>query len=459
MLKINSTKFSYLILFAIVGIHIFALSKLIFFPYPEFFIHPYLTAHGLIPYKQILDQHFPGLMFFPLNFATLGMQTAQAARIWSWGVVAIEHVLLFICARKLFKSNAKALFSNLLFLAWHPFFEGWVFWIDSILPVFLLAAFYFLISQPIKKKDIFWAGIFLGLASVFKQVVVPLSVLVALALFFRLKKKEDVIYFLLGYLPAPLLMVIYFWSLGAFGDFWYWTVIYNLTVFSKYGGQAATTSQLLRFVFVYGLSLVALVNAKLRKTTFWLFVFILGGLASVLARFDFVHLQPSLPFVAIASVAGVGFLLSKAKLRLVLPLYLLAAVYLLSVFYKSHIGNKTLFFDEGTLRIADKVRELTTPGEKIFVYAAPAHLYQLTETLPAGDVLVMHFPWFFRVTQRRILEGLIKDKPRVIVSDPKVIIQGQSIVESSSNIFAYLLENYQLTDKIGSTEILIRKEK
>src|SRR3989304_10216954 len=119
MSKINFSKFSILILFVIIVIHIFALSKLIFFPYPEFFIHPYLTANGLIPYKQILDQHFPGLMFFPINFATLGMQTAQAAKIWSWGVVALEHFLIFVCARKLFKSDAKALLSNLVFLAWH----------------------------------------------------------------------------------------------------------------------------------------------------------------------------------------------------------------------------------------------------------------------------------------------------------------------------------------------------
>src|SRR3989304_2280496 len=195
MPKINSKSLVFIILAAIVGIHIFTLSKLIFFPYPEFFIHPYLTAHGLIPYKQILDQHFPGLMFFPINFATLGMQTAQAAKIWSWGVVALEHFLIFVCARKLFKSDAKALLSNLVFLAWHPFFEGWVFWIDSILPVFLLAAFYFLISQE-KRMHLFWAGLFLGLASVFKQVVVPLSMLVAIALYFREKKKQNLIYFL-----------------------------------------------------------------------------------------------------------------------------------------------------------------------------------------------------------------------------------------------------------------------
>jgi len=122
MSKINFSKLSFVFLAIVIVIHIFALSKLIFFPYPEFFIHPYLTANGLIPYKQILDQHFPGLMFFPINFASLGMHTAQAARVWSWGIVALEHLLIYVCARKLFKSSTRALLSNLLFLAWHPFF-------------------------------------------------------------------------------------------------------------------------------------------------------------------------------------------------------------------------------------------------------------------------------------------------------------------------------------------------
>ncbi len=61
-----------ILLLFIILIHIFITFKLIFFPYPELFIYPYLTNHGLLPYKQILDQHFPGLMFLPINFNNLG---------------------------------------------------------------------------------------------------------------------------------------------------------------------------------------------------------------------------------------------------------------------------------------------------------------------------------------------------------------------------------------------------
>ena len=72
---------SKLILVLILITHVFILTKLVFFPYPELFIYPYLTNHGLKPYSQILDQHFPGLMFLPINFDNLGMNNEVSARI------------------------------------------------------------------------------------------------------------------------------------------------------------------------------------------------------------------------------------------------------------------------------------------------------------------------------------------------------------------------------------------
>jgi len=142
MSKINFSKLSFVFLAIVIVIHIFALSKLIFFPYPEFFIHPYLTANGLIPYKQILDQHFPGLMFLPVNFDNLGVNDEYIARIWLIAVVVITQLLLFLISKEILKSNKKALIVNLLYLIWQPFFEGWVLWLDTFLPLFLLPAYH-----------------------------------------------------------------------------------------------------------------------------------------------------------------------------------------------------------------------------------------------------------------------------------------------------------------------------
>lgn len=87
--------------------HVLILSKLLFFPYPELFIYPYLTNHGLKPYSQILDQHFPGLMFLPINFDNLGMSDAAVARIWSIVIVLLTHIILFYITSSILKSKKR----------------------------------------------------------------------------------------------------------------------------------------------------------------------------------------------------------------------------------------------------------------------------------------------------------------------------------------------------------------
>ena len=89
-------KFTLLALGFIVSIHSFILTKLIYFPYPEIFIYPYLTNHGLKPYKEILDQHFPGLLFLPINFNNLGLTNEVIARYWSIGIIVLTHLLIFV---------------------------------------------------------------------------------------------------------------------------------------------------------------------------------------------------------------------------------------------------------------------------------------------------------------------------------------------------------------------------
>src|SRR3989339_1236932 len=96
MLKIiKSDNITYFLLGIILLIHALVITRLIYFPYPEFFIYPYLTNHGLKPYSQILDQHFPGLMFLPVNLNNLGMTTPETARLWSIAIVIIIQLMLF----------------------------------------------------------------------------------------------------------------------------------------------------------------------------------------------------------------------------------------------------------------------------------------------------------------------------------------------------------------------------
>lgn len=460
MLKFLPKQSSLLFLTFLIGIHSWILTKLIFFPYPEFFVYPYLANRGLFPYRQILDQHFPGLMFFPVNFDSLGMTDPFAARLWLIGIVVLVHILLFLIGKRIFKSEKKALLGNFIFLLWQPFFEGWVLWIDSFLPLFLLPAFYFsyLAWQKGSSRNFFLTGLLLGIALLFKQVVLPLAVLVIAILFFKRREPGNVLWYGLGFIPLPFLMVLYFWVKGAFWDFWYWTVVFNLTTFAEFGRKSPFLTGIVRVGAVFGFVVFSLLYKSQQKLAFWIGLFILGSLAAVFARFDFIHFQPALPFVALGTVLALSFLWENKKARALIGVYLAGAIFFLSVFYQGHLGQKVLFFDNETYTIAEKIKELSDPGERIFVFGAVPHLYQMSDTLPSGDVFVFQFPWFLMITEDMILDGIKKDRPRLVVADRSVVIQGDPITSYAAKINSYLLESYETRERIGSVEFLVPKE-
>ncbi len=449
MLKNN---LQYFLFGLILLVHGLLLTKLIFFPYPELFIYPYLTNNGLLPYKQILDQHFPGLMFLPINFNNLGMTNPDTARIWLIAVVLITHLFLFVISRNFFKNGYKALLVNLLYLIWQPFFEGWVLWIDSFLPLILLPAFYFLYN-----RKFFISGIFIGLAVVFKQVMIPLAAILLFYVWWESREFKKMRDFFIGLSLPVFLMIIYLISKDVFNDFFYWTVIFNLTVFAKYGrGGGGDFAHLSRVILVFGTAFLTVGKIKERPVQI-LLIFLVGSLLGLTTRFDFVHFQPALPFAVILTALA-AYSLNKQKMGLIfIGIYIFIALWWQNIFYKGHTGNKVFFFDEQTYKIAGKIMQYTKPKDKIFVFGAAPHLYQMTQTLPAGDIFVFQFPWFFQIAQDRILAGLKQDRPDIVVVDKTVKIEGRPISGFGSDINAYLIDNYEKIDNVGDTEILKRK--
>lgn len=441
----------FLFLVGILVIHAFILTRLIFFPYPELFIYPYLANHGLKPYAQILDQHFPGLMFLPLNLNNLGMTDPQVARFWLIGTVIVIQLLLFFISRQIFKSDYQALFVNILYLIWQPFFEGWVLWLDTFLPLFLLPAFYYTIN-----RKYFLTGLILGAGIVFKQVIIPLAILVFIYILWEKRKGKPPINYSLGVFIPLIIMLVYLINIGVLKDFIYWTIIFNLTVFAQHGTSAPSTLGFItRIVFVYAMSLTAFFH-KDRRLIFILFIFLIGSAASIFDRADFVHLQPSLPFVVIATALGLNSIKKRNILAGLILIYIFIAIWWLNIFYKGHVAQKVFFFDNQTKSIAQKIKQYTGEGDKIFIFGAVPHLYQMSDTFPAGDIFIFQFPWFMKVAEDRILEGMIEDNPEIVVSDRTVKIEDQKITDFAKRIDQYIMQNYQEIDKVGTSLILRR---
>ena len=81
----------------------------------------------------------------------------------------------------------------------------------------------------------------------------------------------------------------------------------------------------------------------------------------------------------------------------------------------------------------------------------------MTQTLPAGNVFIFQFPWFMRVSQERILGGIIVDKPKIIIADRTVSVGGQKLLDYTRGINSYISKYYQTTEVIGNYEILERR--
>src|SRR3989344_1326128 len=445
-----------ILLIFIILTNILVLSKLNFFPYPELFVYPYLTNHGFVPYRDILDQHFPGLMFFPFNLGNLGMDTPIAARFLQYGVVIITHIVLYLVAKKFL--GKKAILANIFFALWQPFFEGWVLWIDSFLPILTLSSLYFL-----KSKKFFWSGLFLGLALLFKQVALPLIVIVGIYILFSKKKQfkekkfKPAFYFGFGVVIPTSLLFLYIANLGIWKDFIFWTVTFNMTTFAEMGRKYGTLSEWGRVIGVYGFSLFAVLNKRLKEETFLIGIFLVGSLASIFARFDFVHLQPNLPFVALLSAFSVIWLFKKKYLRILIAVYALASIFLLSQFYKSRLGDNVYFFGDKEVKVVAEIQKLSRPDEKIFTLGTLPHIYYMADRLPSGEIFVFKFPWFMTHAENRILDGIVNDPPAVIIRDLTAEVEGFMLVSYMPKISEHIDRNYKVVNKVEEIEIMVAK--
>lgn len=453
--NINKPSVSLLILLLIILIHLLLLLKLIFFPYPELFVYSFLSAKGLLAYKDIFDQHFPGIMLLPINLYSLGLASFSAIRAVHLVLIAINQLLLYKIGRKYFKSNYKALFLNFLYLLWQPYFEGYVLWVESFVVPMLLSSY--LLFDENNKTKLFLSGVFIGLALIFKQVIAPLVLIILIYLLVYRRLKKEFFYFVSGLVVFPLILFVFILSNGIWNQFFYWTVTFNLTVFSQMGRKYPDLSGLIRTapLFASGFLAMFVVITKYKMRYFLLLIFSLMCLFFAYARFDFVHLQPAIPFFI--CIIAIAFYSLKTKWRIViLSAYLILVSYFLLRFYKTNIGNSIAFWGGSEKLISYIVSTSTNSDDRIFSYGTLPDIYYLTNRLPPGNKFVFQFPWFMKVAESEILKGIIQDKPKIVLEEKGVRVQEYELDQYMPNIEKYLDENYFRMGKVGNVAILER---
>jgi len=459
-MKIN--KLTYLLLLLIISFHLLFLFKLVFWPYAELFIYSYLTEIGSIPYKQIFDQHFPGVMFFPVNLYSLGIDTPQEARWLHLGLVSIVHILIFFIARKIFKSEKYALFCNFIYMLTQPFYEGYALWIESFIIPLLLLSFYYLYKwrENSLKIYILLSGFFIGLVLLFKQPVLPLIFFVIVYIYLRKRQKDlkSVSFYIATVFIAVVPIIIYIIELDILKEFWYWTVWFNLTTFNKMGRTYPDILGLVKVFPVYiAPFLLGIYTYLIKKdeAVLLLLMFYTGTLFFAFARFDLIHLQPVLPFSILLAVRSVK-VLNRYKM-LAFILMSLIGIFIMTNTFTHFKGTRVYFFGETEKTIADKVLLYANEGDTIYTLGTTPHIYYLTKTKPPDGIFVFQFPWFMIEAEDMVLEGIVSDPPKVVLKDTSSTVAGKNLVSYMEKIENYINKEYQVVDKIGVTEIMIQK--
>lgn len=433
----------------VVLVHIFILSQIVFFPYPELLIYSYLTDKGMLAYKSIFDQHFPGIMFFPLNLYSIGFNSPERLKIFQYLIVICNHLIIFNIVKRI-KSTKLPVIAALTYLLWQIFLEGHVLWIDSFVSTLLLAAYYFYLKQT--NKSMFLSGLMLSLSLLMKQVAAPLIFVFSIYLLFKTDKKGSYKYYIAG-LIIPL-GYLFYWvvSNDIIYEFYYWTFVYNLTTFEQMGRKAVSISQIARLTPLILPSVYLLIKRKHIPFV----IFAICSLFFAYARFDYVHLQPFLVFVPVSFIYVKKYW-TKIFFYSYIFVVLLGGVILNIKNINYLFPERTLFFSGFEYDLAQSVRQYAGDNESVFILGTTPHIYYLTNTLPPGKLFVFQFPWFMVEVEDKIYAGIIQDPPKVVLRDQQASVSGMNLVKYAPVINQYINDNYYLAETISDVEILLPK--
>lgn len=405
-----------IILSLIIILHIFILLQTVFWPASEFRILPYLTAKGLVPYKDIIDQHFPGIFFFPINLFTIGLANPLGLRLLQIIIIILTHIAIHLTTRKLGGSKTSSIFANILYVFAQTLFEGYVLWIDSFIAPLVLVSYLLLISETKGTgfRLTFLSGIFLSLALLFKQLIVLVfGFVIIVLLLFRVSKKR-IFMFAFGFVLPVIFMLIYFSNRHLINDFLYWTITFNSKVYPKYAFRPPLLKEILLILIVVAPFIIFTVQEYIkrekRRNILLLSAYALPLLIFIYGRYDFVHLQPFLPFACI--FISVGMFTTKPRFHYALG-YLLILI-LTCTLHISKLGKYTTFI-ENTHELS--IREINKLNNEGFTIYLDSHheLYQITGTTPYNYKYVPKLPWYLDKEKKIFSESFSTKRPDVVM--------------------------------------------
>jgi len=463
--------------------HLLYLQALTFYPYPELFTYPYLVTKGFVPYRDILDQHFPTLLMLPINLWSLGMRTEFSAKLVFFALIVLTHILIYTIARKLVKKDAFALVPSILYVALQPLFNGSTLWIDTFITPLTIGVVLCIIlaieegekgGSRIKSgmtnfKWWIYTGLLLGIVFTMKQTVAAFVAGILTFLLIRNKTRWGGFVALVVSGVPPLLLLFWVYQNNLWTDFSYWTLTFNTHVYSKMAVIYPNFGELLRVILIWGSAYLLFFWSKKKSREMVLF-FLSSITLSFFAigRFGLSYLQVALPFISLLISVSlfngniempkkVQQKIGKGNLGIITFIIIIIFTFWHMRYFSRHSQGESYFANATTVKIAEEIKKRVQSNDHIFIFGGNPILYPLTDTVPSGNVYTVLVPWNYSVAEDRILQGLEDDPPKLVVVENETEIDGKKGKDFGKEVLGYIEENYEKQDEVeGYTFYLYR---
>lgn len=398
----------------------------------EFSLYPYLVSAELLPYKDIVDQHFPSLFFGSFSLPFTLVNSPEKLLLILLGINLATTILMTATLKKLKVPDYQIW--TLSFSLLLVYFSANTLWIETFICFFLATAFY--LNTTVSATAGITAGVLIS------QIVLmrPTLAIFILGYFIFLVKSK--IPMLVGGIVGMAVSTYYLISHNLVGDFYNIAIIFNRDVYANLQSPPPPLRQILSVTFLA----VVFATFTISKRNFVSAPLGLSTIALIFPRFGLEHLQVfGLVFVYLLAQLK----LSKAITNLVFAICLLVGLQSWLSVYKGVYGN--YFYSQDTVSAAKQIAVLE--DKNIYLFGASDLIYHLAEKLPPNNYYLPSLPWYLNYDPFKTqLINSLKSTNTVIV-DPEFSVDGQKLISTAQSVYTYIKMNYYLAGKINNLEV------
>lgn len=386
----------------------------------EFTLYPYLVSRGFLPYRDIIDQHFPAIFFGPFSLPYFLTDNPTKLLLLFLSTLAINDILLYR-----FLVRSKSPHSRLMLLTYilvSLYFSGHILWIEVFVNLFLLIWLNF---RDNKIQQLI-SGFLLFQILLIRPTFFPALIF----LFFYFDKLST--YYVLGGIISLLLPAFYLQTHHLWIDFYNLAFVFNSQVYPQGARLLPSIKETLTVSLLLFVSLFSAKKAFLNLALAF-------SLVLAYPRFGFEHLQP---FVLITVLV-----LSQVKNKAVVICLILIFVILNLISLSRHrYGN--YFYSPELYQISNKIKSL--PGETVYLLGVSDLIYSISRKVPPNQYYLPSLPWYLNDLdfQQGLFNSLLYPNSLVLL-DANYMVDGKTLPQSSPAIINFIQNRFNLIEEFS----------